>query len=122
MRHSGWARIRARVKAMTDPLPYLGQVGWACVGIAVSAFLALIPWTAAYSQLPPRAQVHYAWISPLLAVTGIFTVVVAIFCLVVNRRMRQREAVTVTSVLTEMDAIYEPHAPAQRGASTVMSG
>lgn len=111
MRHSDWKRIRARVKALTNPLPYVGQVGWACVGISASGFLGWMPWAAAYSELPPKAQVHYAWVSPLLILAGIAGLVIAIFCLFVNYRMRKREAVTVESVLREMDLIYEPHNP-----------
>jgi hypothetical protein len=109
MRHSDWRRIRARVKALTDPLPYVGQIGWVCVGVSASAFLGWMPWAAAYSQLPFKAQVHYAWVSPLLILTGIAGLLIAIFCLIVNYRMRKMEATTVRSVLSEMDMIYEPH-------------
>ncbi len=109
LRHSDWRRIRERVEKLTDPLPYIGQVGWASVGIGGGAILALLPWTAAYSQLPVSAHNHYAWITPALVIMGVAAVVIAVLCLLANRQMRNRDKATVASVLSDMDDVYQQH-------------
>jgi len=111
MRHTDWKRIRGRVEKLADPLPYMGQIGWACFGIAASAFLALIPWVPAYGQLPTGAHDHYAWVTPLLAITGVFALASAAFSLLVSMRMRRREKVTLALILSDMDSCYELHDP-----------
>ena len=118
MRRADWKRIRTRAGALADPLPYLGQIGWTCVGIGASALLALAPWVPAYSQLPAKAHPSYAWVTPLLACIGVFSAIVAVFCMVVNRTMRQREAVTLSSVLSDMDECYTPYDPAKWETTT----
>ncbi len=119
MRHAEWKRIRERVKTLSNPLPYLGQIGWACMGIGASALLAYLPWAPAYSALPARAQLHYAAVSPALIIIGIAAIVIAIFCMVVSRVVRAHERASAASVLTEMDSIYEPHDPDRRSAAPV---
>ncbi len=109
LRHSDWKRIRRRVENLTDPLPYIGQVGWASVGIGSGALLALLPWTAAYSQLPTPSHNHYAWITPTLMILGVAAFVVAALCLFANRQMRNRDKTTVSSVLSDMDDVYQQH-------------
>lgn len=115
MRHADWKRIRGRVEKLADPLPYMGQIGWACVGISASAFLALIPWVPAYDQLSTAAHNHFSWVTPLLAITGIFALAFAGFSLLVSMRMRQREKVTLASILSDMDACYERHNLEKKG-------
>jgi hypothetical protein len=107
LRHADWQRIRGRVAELTNPLPYIGQVGWASVGIGGGAFLALLPWTAAYSQLLGHAQNHYAWITPALTIIGVAAFVVAGMCLFANRKIRERDRATVASVLSDMDNVYQ---------------
>jgi hypothetical protein len=104
LRHTDWARIRSRVQSLENPTPYIGQLGWACVGIGSGALLALIPWTAADSQLPAHAQDHYAWITPLLAVVGIASFAIASICLYLNIQIRQQRRTSVAQLLDEMDA------------------
>jgi hypothetical protein len=107
IRRSDWKRIRGRVEGLTNPLPYLGQVGWACVGIGSTALLGLLPWAAAYSQLSASAHGHYAWITPFLASLGVAALVVAVLCFIANREIRAHDQVTVTSALSDMDVVYQ---------------
>lgn len=95
--------------ALANPLPYLSSVGWTCIGITASAALGYFPWTAARSQLPSDAQVQYAYVSPLLVITAVAALVLAIFCFVVNKIVRQMRTATASSVCDDMDAIYAPH-------------
>lgn len=119
MRHAEWKRIRARVATMTNPLPYLGQIGWACIGIGASSLLAYLPWAPAYAELPSHAKLHYAGVSPALLTIGIAAFVLAIFCLVVSRMVRAHERSSAENVLEEMDSIYEPHDPGKHSSSPV---
>jgi hypothetical protein len=120
MRHADWKRIRGRVEKLADPLPYMGQIGWACVGISTSAFLALIPWVPAYDQLSTAAHDHFSWVTPFLAIAGAFALVFAAFSLLVNMRMRQREKVILSSILSDMDSCYELHVQ-EKGAARLSS-
>jgi len=106
LRHADWARLHRRVENLAEPVPYLGQLGWACVGFGGSALLALIPWIAADSQLLARAHDQYAWVTPALAIFGIASFVVAAFCLFINRRIRRPLRATVAQVLEDMDSCY----------------
>src|SRR5262245_37940700 len=94
-----WKRLRSRVDALEHPMPYLGQVGWASVGLATSAVLTLIPWSAAYTELPSKAYLHYAWVSPLLTIISIGAIIIAAFCFSVNFLIRKRDLTTIKSVL-----------------------
>jgi hypothetical protein len=118
MRHIDWKRIRSRAEKLADPVPYLGQAGWASFGISGSAFLALAPWLPAHSALPASARLTYAWVTPALIITGVLTLAFAIFCMIVNHQVRKREQVTLASVLDDMDRVYEPHDPENLIAST----
>jgi hypothetical protein len=106
LRHADWARIRGRVETLAEPVPYVGQLGWACVGSGGSAFVALITWTAADSQLLTRAHDHYAWVTPSLAIFGIASFVVAAFCLFISRRIRRQQRATIVQLLEDMDSCY----------------
>jgi hypothetical protein len=106
LRHADWARLHSRVESLAEPVPYIGQLGWACVGFGGSALFALIPWTAADSQLLAAAHDHYAWVTPSLAIFGIASFVVSAFCLCINRRIRRQQRATLAQVLEDMDSCY----------------
>ena len=109
IRHRDWLQLRRKVSCLSDPFPNLANVGWACVGIAASVVTAYFPWIAAYSQLTLKAQQHYAYISPLLAVLATANTVVALFSFFVNHKMARIKATSVENVLVDMDEIYEPY-------------
>jgi hypothetical protein len=71
---------------------------------------------AVYSQLTLRAQQHYAYISPLLAILAVASATVAIFSFFVNRKSAKMKAASVESIVADMDTIYRPYmiADAQR--------
>jgi hypothetical protein len=115
IREADWKRLRTLVQNLVHPLPYLGQIGWASVGVASSTVLTLIPWLAAYSQLPSRGQLHYAWVSPLLVIVSVAFTIIAGFCLIVNYVVRQRNAATAKTVLAEMDYIHIAETPQKSG-------
>ena len=99
--------LKRRVEDLANPLPYLGQLGWASVSIASGSLLALIPWLGAYSQLPQLAQLHYAWISPLLwSISGAFTLIAA-SSFIAHLRVRRHNVVTVDSVVEEFNEVLQ---------------
>ncbi len=110
MRHADWRRIRANTGTLANPLPYIGQIGWAAISLSASAFLALIPWTPAYSQLPSQAHYHYAWVTPSLFAAGISAFVIAGLSFLVSRMVRRRERFSLDLVLDDMDTCYRPNA------------
>lgn len=114
-RHADWNRLYRRVKSLANPLPYIGQVGWACVGIGAGALVALLPWIPADAQLPTAAHNHYAWMTPALFILGVASFVVAAACLYANKIMHDRDATTVKEVLEDMDACYAQHKTTEAG-------
>jgi hypothetical protein len=40
LRHADWLRLRRAIVHLSDPLPNLANMGWACIGIAASAATA----------------------------------------------------------------------------------
>jgi hypothetical protein len=107
VRHTDWQRIRNDVRRLTNPVPYLGQIGWACIGIGGGAFIALIPWFPVDSELPGAAHGHYAWITPALIVTGIASIIIACLSLIVTRIIAYHEKASVAAVLEDMDQCYD---------------
>lgn len=63
---------------------------------------------AADSQMPIKAQQHYAYISPLLGIVAIASVIIALFAFLVNSKITKLKA-SVPNVIADMDAIYEPN-------------
>ena len=104
--HREWRRLRERVAALSNPLPYATGVMWTCIGIAGSAFLSLAPWLAAYSQLPTDSQLAFSWISPTLFVSGVASLVVAVLAFLMERSTQQHMKVDAQQVLQDMDEMY----------------
>jgi hypothetical protein len=119
IREADWTRMTSRIQDLANPLPYLGQLGWASVGIASGSLLALIPWLGAYSQLPQLAQLHYAWISPLLlSISGAFTLIAA-SSFIAHLLVRRRNVVTVKALVAEMNEIHRSYASPNESLPTV---
>ena len=109
MRHSDWKRIRRRIAELANPLPWAGSLGWTCIGVAIGALLAVMPWSGARSQMTTTAKNHYAWVTPVIVVVGTAAVVVAIIAFVFHRAWGKLEERHVGQVGEDMDAIYAPH-------------
>jgi len=109
IRHTDWLQLRRKVAAVSSPIANLASIGWACVGIAASAAIAYLTWIAAYSQLTPKVQEHYAFISPTLVVTAIASAIIALFSFYVSKREKQKNSELVESILEDMDSIHAPY-------------
>lgn len=109
IRHTDWLHLRRKIANLSDPPTNLANLGWSCAGIAASAMSSYFPWVAADSQLPIRAQQHYAYIAPLLLIISVASSVLAIFSFFVNSKMVKMRTASVKDVLADMDSIYKPH-------------
>jgi hypothetical protein len=119
IRHSDWRQIRRKLVRIKNPAPSIAAVAWTSVGVAAGALVAYLPWSAAYSQLPATAQLHYSYISPLLAILAIAAIVLAVILFVIDHSMKRLDAISIDSVLEDMDEIYAPYAiEAADGAAT----
>lgn len=109
VQHSDWRKLRQKVAALKEPIPYLASVGWTCVGITAAALLGLLAWLPINSALPVKAHMHYTFITPLLIITAIAGTLIIAFTFAVGHQMKQIHVTTVENVLADMDAIYEPY-------------
>ena len=108
VRHTDWNQLRRKIDGIRNPLPNLGSVAWACVGIAAAALCAYFPWAAVYAGLPTEAHFQYSYVSPLLAILAIASVIVSVICFVINHAMKKMESISISNVLSDMDSIYSP--------------
>lgn len=109
IRHADWLRIRRMITRLSDPLPNIANIGWACVGISSSAIIGYFPWIAADSELPGKAEQHYSYISPMLLSVSVSAMIVALFILIVRRKVAKVKAAIVEDILEDMDSLYEPY-------------
>lgn len=109
IRHSDWHQLRRKLARIKNPAPGLAAVAWTSIGVAAGAGVAYLPWTAAYAELPARAQLRYAYISPTLVVVAIATIILAIALFVVNRTVKQVNVISVDNILEDMEDIYAPY-------------
>lgn len=116
VRHADWLRLRRMIARLSDPLPDISNVGWACVGISSSAVLAYFPWAAADSQLPIKAQQHYSYISPLLLTVAVASALIALFILFTRKKLTKLKSVAVEDILADMDSIYKSPKLGEPGA------
>jgi hypothetical protein len=108
IRTADWLQLKSKIAGLSNPFPNLASLGWACIGIAAAAAAAYFPWLGADSQLPTRAQQQYDYISPLLGIVSIASIVVALFAFFIDRRMTIMRSSSVEDILLDMDAIYKP--------------
>lgn len=106
IRHMDWYRLRRKIASLPDPLASPASIGWAFVGMAVTAATAYFPWVAVDSDLPIKAQQQNAYISPLLAIVAIASFLIALFAFFVDRITAKDRKASVNEVLTDMDDIY----------------
>jgi hypothetical protein len=109
MRHSEWLRLRKQVAACAQRDSHFSDVAWAFVGVTAASFAAYFPWIAVASQLSGTATTRYSYVSPLLAITMIASLVIAIVCFAASRSARRGQAVSIESILGDMDEMYKPH-------------
>jgi hypothetical protein len=109
VQHRDWLKLRQKVDNLREPVPYLASVGWTCLGITAGALLALVAWLPVNSALPAKAQMRYAFITPLLIITAVAGALIVAFTFTVWHQIKQIRVTTVKNVLDEMDAIYEPY-------------
>jgi hypothetical protein len=119
IRHSDWRQLCRKLERIKNPAPSLAAVAWTSVGIAIGAIVAYLPWTAAYSELPAKAQLHYSFISPLLVILAIATAVLAVILFIVNASIKKVNVVSIDDVLEDMNNIYAPYA--NRPATTTVT-
>jgi hypothetical protein len=105
-RHSDWRRIRERASTLADQGTWVGPLGWAAVGVVAAAVLGLLPWMAAYSQLPTAARLSYGWITGAFIAAAILSAILGIVCLLVGRTVHESDKASLKSVLADMDACY----------------
>lgn len=110
IRHTDWRQLQKKLARIKNPAPSLAAVAWTCVGIAAASVVAYLPWTAAYAELPAKAQLHYSYISPLLVILAIATAALAIILFIVNYNVKRVNVVSIDNVLEDMDDIYAPYA------------
>lgn len=106
MRHEDWLRIRKRLAGCRPPKQTFASFGWAVLGIAVGAALALLTWLPARSTLPAD---QWAWVTPTLAVVAVAGGVVTIVCFLAQRGINADASDSVASVIEDMDRVYGPH-------------
>lgn len=108
--HRRFVRLRNHIARLSDdPIKYAEGIGFACIGIAPSAFLAYFPWVAAYGQLNAGDQLKFAWVGPLmLAVVGA-SIVVAVLSFVMRSEVKGLRASNAVHIVEEMDEMMEPH-------------
>jgi hypothetical protein len=75
-----WNRLRARIGELAVFERSAAGLGWATFGAGISAFLVLIPWLPASSQLDSSAHMSFAWVAPALIILGLAAFTVAGVC------------------------------------------
>jgi hypothetical protein len=106
-----WNRLRRNIANLPEPLASPASAGWAFVGIAAAATIAYFPWAAAYSDLPIKAQQHYAYISPALITTAVAAIMIALYAFCEDKKQRGTRKSSVNQVLADMDDIHKPDEP-----------
>lgn len=109
VKRSDWLTLRNSIDSIKEPPSYTTNATWAALGIATSAILALALWLSIHSALPVKAQVHYSYVTPLLIITAIASVVLAVFAAFVGHQVRRLHTTSIKQVVDSMDAIYGPH-------------
>jgi len=120
MRHTDWRQLQKKLERIKNPTPSLSALAWTCVGVAAGSVVAYLPWTAAYAELPPKAQLHYSYISPLLVILAIAAAFLSIVLFIVNYNLRKVNVVSIDNVLEDMNEIYQPY-DAKAGAAATKS-
>jgi len=108
VRGNDWKRIQLHVASLKPRMPGLSSAAWAFFGIGVSALLGLITWSPAEAQLVATSKAEFAFVSPLLGVIGIATLVVALAFFLVDHQLRKDVGRSAVEIVEEMEEIYRP--------------
>jgi hypothetical protein len=113
IRHRDWNHVYDRVSEIQNPIPWATSVAFTCIGIAVSALLAVFTWLPAYQALPASERTSFAWVTPALVITTAGMALLALGLFMADRQVRTVIARDKTHVLEDMDHIYDPFRPKQ---------
>ncbi len=111
VRQRDWKRIRNRVGKLANPIPGALTVAWACVGVAITAILAWLPWVASYSQLSQDARLQFAWVSPSMVALAFAALLLGIAMFWVNRKIRDLTQTNAAQIVEDMDDIFDLQQP-----------
>lgn len=103
-----WDRIHDLVNGMPGPERVAGHLAWASVESAIAAAIALIPWTAAYSQLDAEAHLDFAWVTPALIFLVVGSAVIAALSFWYDHSAKGEQARTAKHICDDMDALARP--------------
>jgi hypothetical protein len=118
-----WNRLRRKIANLPEPIASPASAGWAFVGIAAAATIAYFPWVAVDSDLPIKAQQHYAYISPVLVTTAGAAITIALYAFFEDRKQRRTQRASVNEVLADMDDIHKPDEPSiDKGSKASIPG
>lgn len=60
-----WERFSARLKAVKEPEKFAANLGWTCVGVALSGVFGLILWLVSWMQMDPVTHQTFVWVWPV---------------------------------------------------------
>ena len=109
MSHKDWLRIRRRIEHMTNPIAWAGNLAWTCVGIAIGAVFAFVPWLAAHSEMSDANKAAFAWVTPAMIAVFAASAILAAMGFLFDRAWRSHAKHDAALVIDDMDAVYEPH-------------
>jgi hypothetical protein len=104
-----WFRIRKWVGMLADPVPFLQNAGWACVGGVLSGVLALIVWIPTYQQLAQPLQDRFAWETPAIFIFTGASILGAGYSFWVSRKVGDVLHRDARMVGEDMDEITKHH-------------
>lgn len=111
VRIADWNRLRARVLRLKPASRWLSNAAWAILGVGVSCVIAWIAWLPTETELPEERQVEFAFVSPLLVILAVASILLGVIFLVVDNRSIKHTATTATDVVADMDDIVSPAVP-----------
>jgi len=113
VREHDWKRIRSHVELLKPPMPGLSSAAWTILGIGVSSLLGWLTWKPAEAQLLSGAKVEFAFVSPLLGVIGVASIIVAAVFFAMAFQLRRTAGLSALAVVGEMDEIFRPYKESQ---------
>ena len=116
VRYETWERLTQWVRDLAIFERSAVGLGWAAVGICVSAGLGFLLWRPAYDQLPAPAKLTNAYVTPVLLVTLIASGLVAGIAFWETHGRRQTIRYSSAQITREMDEIAVPFKRAREAA------
>lgn len=106
MRARDWNRIRNRVSDLGKRRKEFSAIGWACVGIVVSAAFTALTWAPAYRTIPEDALLEFAWVWPSICALALIGLVVGGMMFWAAHVTGNEGQVSAKSIVVEMDDIH----------------